>query len=92
MKRRVLVVTPRLGLHARPANLFAQTSARFRSDIKVRKEADGEEIVINGKSIMGLMMLAAACGESVEVLVDGPDEDEAIKKIEELFIRKFDEE
>ena len=58
----------------------------------MRKEADGEEIVINGKSIMGLMMLAAACGESIEVLVDGPDEDEAIKKIEELFARKFDEE
>ena len=92
MTEKTFVVKNRLGLHARPASLFAQTSSRFRSEVKVSKSMDGEEVVVNGKSVMGLMMLAAACGESVKVVLDGPDEKEALKRLEDLFNRKFDEE
>ena len=91
MKKKTLAITPKLGLHARPASLFVQTSARFQSDVKVGKVMDGEEVVVNGKSVMGLMMLAAAFGEKIQVTIDGPDEDEALAKIEALFARKFDE-
>jgi phosphocarrier protein len=91
VKKKTLAITPKLGLHARPASLFVQTSARFQSDVKVSKVMDGEEVVVNGKSVMGLMMLAAAFGEKIQVSIDGPDEDEALAKIEALFARKFDE-
>ena len=91
MKKRTWAVSPKLGLHARPASLFVQTSARFQSDVKVSKMMDGEEVVVNGKSVMGLMMLAAAFGEKILVAVDGPDEDEALAQIAALFARKFDE-
>ncbi|MBI5242056.1 MAG: HPr family phosphocarrier protein [Elusimicrobia bacterium] len=91
MKRRTLTVSPKLGLHARPASLFVQASARFLSDVRVSKVMDGEEIVVNGKSVMGLMMLAAAFGEKLHIAADGPDEEAAIEQIEALFARKFDE-
>ncbi|HAH06022.1 MAG TPA: HPr family phosphocarrier protein [Elusimicrobia bacterium] len=91
MKKKTLAITPKLGLHARPASLFVQTSSRFQADVKVSKLMDGEEVVVNGKSVMGLMMLAAAFGEKVQITVDGPDEEAALAKIEELFRKKFDE-
>jgi len=91
MKTRTLTVTPRLGMHARPASLFVQTASKFRSDIKVSKHMDGEEVAVNGKSVMGLMMLAAAFGERVSVAADGPDEDAALDQLEGLFKRKCDE-
>jgi phosphocarrier protein len=71
--------------------MFVSVSQRFLSEIKVSKEMDGEETVVNGKSIMGLMMLAAAFGEKVKVVVSGPDEGEAMAHIEALFSKKFDE-
>ena len=85
MIEKAFVVRNRLGLHARPASLFVQTSSRHRCKVSVSKDQNGEEIVVNGKSVMGLMMLAAACGESVKVVLDGPDEKEALKRLEELF-------
>lgn len=91
MKKKTLTITPKLGLHARPASLFVQTSSRFQADVKVSKLMDGEEVVVNGKSVMGLMMLAAAFGEKVLITVEGPDEDAALARIEELFRKKFDE-
>ena len=91
MKKKTLTISPRLGLHARPASLFVQTSSRFQAEVKVSKVMDGEEVVVNGKSVMGLMMLAAAFGEKVQITVEGPDEDQALRKIEELFRKKFDE-
>lgn len=84
---KILVVTPKLGLHARPAALFVQEAGRFRSTVMVSK--DGVEI--NGKSVMGLMLLAAEHGSKITVKVDGPDEKLALDAIEKLFARKFDE-
>jgi phosphocarrier protein len=83
-----LVVGNKLGLHARPAAMFVRIANRFTSDIIVEK--DGEEI--NGKSIMGLMLLAAGCGSRLRVTATGGDANEMIKALEELIARKFDEE
>ncbi len=85
---RDLVVGNKLGLHARPAAMFVRIANRFGSNILVEK--DGEEI--NGKSIMGLMLLAAGCGSRLKITVSGADAAEMIKAIEELIARKFDEE
>jgi len=85
---RDLIIGNKLGLHARPAAMFVRVANRFGSDILVEK--DGEEI--NGKSIMGLMLLAAGCGSRLKVTVTGPDSAEMIKALEELIARKFDEE
>ncbi len=83
-----LLVGNKLGLHARPAAMFVRVANRFASDITVEK--DGEEI--NGKSIMGLMLLAAGCGSRLKVTVTGNDAADMIKALEELIARKFDEE
>ena len=85
---RDLVVANKLGLHARPAAMFVRVANRFSSDILVEK--DGEEI--NGKSIMGLMLLAAGCGSRLKVTVTGADANDMIKALEELIARKFGEE
>lgn len=91
MKERVFTIPNRLGLHARPASLFVQAGSKYRCAVKVTK-LSGDEFEVNGKSVMGLMMLAAANGERVRVVVDGPDEEKALSDIEALFHRKFDEE
>ncbi|MFA6092377.1 MAG: HPr family phosphocarrier protein [Elusimicrobiota bacterium] len=91
MKKKEFSVTPKLGMHARPASLFVQTTSKFRSDVKVTKKSEEEDVTVNGKSVMGLMMLAAAYGETIVVAVDGPDEDAVLDKLEDLFKRKFDE-
>ena len=83
-----LVVGNKLGLHARPAAMFVRVANRFGADIQVEK--DGEEI--NGKSIMGLMLLAAGCGSRLKITVTGADSAEMVKALEELIARKFDEE
>jgi len=82
-----LTVINRLGIHARPAALFVKIAGKFSSQISVEK--DGE--TINGKSIMGLMMLAAAQGSKLTVTADGADADAAVKALEELFRQKFNE-
>ncbi len=83
-----LTIINKLGIHARPAALFVKTANRFACDIFVEK--DGEKI--NGKSIMGLMMLAAGPGSKVLVHAHGADALQAIAEIEALVKRKFDEE
>ena len=83
-----LVVQNKLGIHARPAALFAKTANRFKSDVFVEK--DGE--TINAKSIMGLMMLAAGPGSKILVIAKGPDAAQAVQAIEELLASKFGEE
>jgi phosphocarrier protein HPr len=84
-----LTISNKLGIHARPAALFVKTANRFACDIFVEK--DGERI--NGKSIMGLMMLAAGPGSKVTLHVKGTDAAEAIAELEALVVqRKFDEE
>jgi phosphocarrier protein HPr len=77
----------KLGLHARAAAKLVHTAARYKSDIKIRK---GDEEV-DGKSILGILLLAAGRGTTIFVKVDGPDEREALDGIEELINRKFDE-
>ena len=83
-----LTIANKLGIHARPAAMFVKTANRFASDIFVEK--DGEKI--NGKSIMGLMMLAAGPGSKLMLHVKGADALTAIAELEALVQRKFDEE
>jgi phosphocarrier protein HPr len=83
-----LTIANKQGIHARPAALFVKTANRFGAEIFVEK--DGEKI--NGKSIMGLMMLAAGPGSKVTLHVKGVDATAAIAELEALFQRKFDEE
>lgn len=81
------LVANKLGIHARPAAMFVKTANRFSCDISVEK--DGEKV--NGKSIMGLMMLAAGPGSKLVVHADGPDASKALGELENLLKRKFDE-
>jgi phosphocarrier protein HPr len=76
------------GLHARPAAMLVKLCNNFQSDIWVEK--DDEQV--NGKSIMGLMMLAANRGSKLKVMADGPDAAQAIEKIGELIAAGFSEE
>ena len=82
-----LTVVNKLGIHARPAAMFVKIANRFACDIFVEK--DGEKI--NGKSIMGLMMLAAGPGSKLKLHVKGADAPQAIVELEALVKRKFDE-
>jgi phosphocarrier protein len=84
---RELIVINKLGIHARPAAMFVKTANRFDCDIFVEK--DGEKV--NGKSIMGLMMLAAGPGSKLVLHAEGHDAARAIVEIEMLVRRKFDE-
>jgi phosphocarrier protein HPr len=77
----------RLGLHARPAAMFVRIASRYRSEVWVSKE--GEEV--NGKSIMGLMMLAAGQGSTLHLRCEGPDADKAVEELEQLINSKFNE-
>jgi phosphocarrier protein HPr len=84
---RELTIVNKSGIHARPAAMFVKVANRFGSDIFVEK--DGEKI--NGKSIMGLMMLAAGPGSKVTLHAKGTDAPQAIDELEQLVNRKFDE-
>ena len=83
-----LVVANKLGIHARPAAMFVKTANLFDCDIFVEK--DGEKV--NGKSIMGLMMLAAGPGSKLMLSAEGSDAARAVVELELLVKRKFDEE
>jgi len=83
-----LTILNRLGMHARPSAMFVKICNRFKCEIWVEK--DGEQV--NGKSIMGLMMLAAGQGSKLRVSCDGADAAQALAEIEELIKRRFDEE
>lgn len=78
----------KLGLHARAAALFVRTANLFNSEVTLEK--DGVEV--NGKSIMGIMMLAAAKGSDVVIRAEGPDEGQAVEAIKNLIDAKFHEE
>jgi phosphocarrier protein len=80
-------IVNRLGLHARAAAKLVHLAGRFRSDVKLLK--DGE--TVDGKSILGLLMLAAAQGEQLRLRTDGPDEQEAMAALEDLIARRFEE-
>lgn len=82
-----IVIINKLGLHARAAAKFVSTATRFESSVKVSK--DGR--VVDGKSIMSVMMLAASCGTTVNIETDGPDELSAMQAIKDLINDKFGE-
>jgi phosphocarrier protein len=87
MTQREAQIVNQLGLHARPAAQLVRTAAGFASDIRL--EMDGMEV--NGKSIMGVMMLAAEFGSTVSVRADGPDEAEAVAALCALIAEGFGE-
>ncbi len=83
-----LFIKNKHGLHARPAAHFVKVAGKFKSDIKVLK--DGLEV--NGKSIMGIMMLAAEPGSEIILVIEGEDENAAMVALKELAEKKFYEE
>ena len=83
-----LEIKNRLGLHARAAAQFVQVAAQFEADITVTKEGQA----VDGKSILGLMMLAAGQGSHIDVRVSGPQAEAALAAIERLVEQKFNEE
>lgn len=76
------------GLHARPAAEFVKLASQFAAEVRVRRE----ELEVNGKSIMGVMMLAAECGSELEIRAAGEDADEAIRQLCALIENGFGEE
>ena len=89
MKKVEVTIKNRAGLHARPSSLFVQTASKYDSDINVIFDDE----VINGKSIMGLMLLAAEQGRVLTLECDGEDEEEMIADLIDLIeVKKFNEE
>ncbi len=87
MVNKDLKIINKLGLHARAAAKLVALASNFQSEIFLEKENKK----INGKSIMGVMMLAASKGSIVTVMANGDDEQEALTSIEKLFNNYFDE-
>ncbi len=88
MKDIQVTIENKLGLHARPAAKLVQTAAKFESDIFLSRESQ----VVNGKSIMGVMMLAAEKGAELTISANGVDEEDALQALLALFQEKFEEE
>jgi phosphocarrier protein len=88
MPKQEFTIINKLGIHARPAAQFVKMANRYQADVFVEK--DGEEV--DGKSIMGLMMLAAGHGSVISVSANGPDADAALAALGDLIARKFEEE
>jgi phosphocarrier protein len=84
---RELSIHNRLGLHARAAAKFVQTASRFKSSVKIRK--NGEEV--DGKSILGILLLASSQGTQITIAVSGEDAAAALAAVEALLARSFDE-
>ena len=84
---RTVPIVNRLGLHARAAAKLVTLAAKYRSEVRIRK--DGREV--SGKSIMGVMMLAAAQGSRITLVAAGPDSAEALDALTALIANKFDE-
>ena len=82
-----MVVQNKMGIHARPAAMIVRVTNKFKADVFVEKD----EEQVNGKSIMGLMMLAAAKGTKVKFLATGDDAAAMLTELEALFAKKFDE-
>ena len=73
------------GLHARPASVLVKVASGYKSEFTIKMYGYN----VNGKSILGVMTLAAECGAEMEVIFDGPDEEEALERIVQLFENKF---
>jgi len=87
MPERKVQIINKAGLHARPAAEIVKLAAKYRSDITVVRE----DLEVNGKSIMGVMMLAAECGSTLQLKAEGPDAAEALDALEKLIESKFGE-
>jgi phosphocarrier protein len=88
MVEKIVIVSNRAGVHARPSALLVQTTKNFKSDIFFEKGADR----INAKSIMGIITLGAAYNTQLKIIADGEDEEDAVEAIVKLFETKFEEE
>ena len=86
MVSKTVKIINKLGLHARPSAKVVQTASKFKSEITLVKEG----LEVNGKSIMGVMMLAAEAGADITVIASGPDEEEAVKTLGEVIGSKFE--
>jgi phosphocarrier protein len=87
MTSRDVIIRNRLGLHARAAAKFVHLATRYQSRVRVSRDSR----VIDGKSIMGILLLAAACGSTITIAVDGPDEHDAIVALCRLIDSGFGE-
>jgi phosphocarrier protein HPr len=87
MPERVVRIVNKSGIHARPAAEIVKLAARYKSDITVVRD----DLEVNGKSIMGVMMLAAECGAEVQLRAEGPDANEALDALSHLIAGKFGE-
>ena len=87
MVQRTVDLVNRLGLHARAAAKFVHVSARFQADVLVRH--NDEEV--NGKSILGLLLLAAPCGSRLTISASGSDEADALQALDDLIAQRFGE-
>ena len=83
-----VTVVNRLGMHARPAAMFVSHASRYKSEIFIEKNG----LKVNGKSIMGVMMLAAEMGTTITIRADGPDENDALNAVAHVFNSRFGEE
>lgn len=88
MLKKNFFIINKLGLHARASALFVKTASRFAAEVRLAKEG----VEVNGKSIMGIMMLAASKGTTVSLSVEGADETEALQTIGDLITNGFGEE
>ena len=87
MPERTVQIVNKAGLHARPAAEIVKLAAKYASEITVSRE----DLEVNGKSIMGVMMLAAECGATLQLKAEGPDATEAIDALAKLIESKFGE-
>ena len=87
MLQQTTIIVNKLGLHARAAAKFVTQASLFDSEINVKRNNQN----INGKSIMGIMMLAAAKGTEIELIIDGVDEEQAMQSLLELIANRFGE-
>jgi phosphocarrier protein len=87
MAERTVQIVNKNGLHARPAAEIVKLAAKYQSEIVVARD----DLEVNGKSIMGVMMLAAECGSTLKLKADGPDADQALDAIATLIGNKFGE-
>lgn len=87
MKKIRVKIENKLGLHARPSALLVKAATKFRSDFFIEKDG----MKINGKSIMGVMMLAAEGGSTIDLVADGVDEDYLLEEVCQLIASRFDE-
>jgi phosphocarrier protein len=88
MVEKIVTIKNRAGIHARPAAVLVEKANKFSANIFLEK--DGEQI--NGKSIMGILTLAATYNTPIKIIADGADEEEAVQTISKLFEDKFEEE